>query len=246
MRSDRGPFGRLCFNLRVLCFRPAVTGVTALLRRRYIAAPHTPSDSYFCHGRLFPVHHRVPSAQHRPQETPTPRHLLRQLVRFLSSSPIPLLTLLSKVVSKRLNVSSHPQRQSARPARLLKSLVASRIGRGILLSGVELSLAQTQPLHTLLIRGEFPPPHRLPLFIVNNSRTHSRGSLDAFSSSGSSSPSLSSNTHLRSMSHSPKEPSGLVSPDIDSHRYSPYAESRRQSDYSRCIYPHPIVPCSKC
>ncbi|EKM80783.1 hypothetical protein AGABI1DRAFT_98908 [Agaricus bisporus var. burnettii JB137-S8] len=64
-------------------------------------------------------------------------------------------------------------------------------------------------------------------------RTHSRGSLDAFSSSGSSSPSLSSNTHLRSMSHSPKEPSGLVSPDIDSHRYSPYAESRRQSDYSR-------------
>ncbi|KAJ3568449.1 hypothetical protein NP233_g5704 [Leucocoprinus birnbaumii] len=65
-------------------------------------------------------------------------------------------------------------------------------------------------------------------------RTNSRGSLDAFTSSGSSSPSLSSLSHPRSNSHSPKEPSGLVSPDMDNGRYTPYStDSRRQGDYSR-------------
>jgi hypothetical protein len=48
---------------------------------------HSTSLSYFCappDGRHFSIHHRVPPAQHWPQETPPPGHLLRQLV---STSP---------------------------------------------------------------------------------------------------------------------------------------------------------------
>ena len=106
---------------------------------------------------LLPVHHRIPSERYRPQEAPTPRHLLRQLV-IASSLFIAQPSPRCPVVSRRSSAFSPLQKQSATLARLPRFPVAFVTGRGTLPSAAAPSQVLAPHLPILRTRGEQHSP----------------------------------------------------------------------------------------
>jgi len=133
----------------------------------------------------------------------------------------------SSVVSRRSSATSPRQRQNARPAKPQRSSVVSEIESATLPS-------EAGPLQ-VQIQVYMPQNYGAQCAVIatcNNpltlppSRSEPNPALDAFSvASGSSSPSVSSQSDPRSNSHSPKA-SGMVAPEADHHPRYPSYDSR--------------------